>query len=163
MKPSPHKNTSIVASSFSKRKGETKPFITTVGPISDEIVDIELTDGPPHKIHRINRILNRRIKISFRPHILIWDRFIFVRDINFTIQYKQDIDSPSLARFAYTTIVGDFNFDADTWQIPLTNVTSITCTLHTLTVKNFTGVFAFRGKKLLRPRPALFGFSGHLR
>jgi hypothetical protein len=142
-------------------------FFVTTGPISKLFTKATVTDGPFLISILINRNLKRRfIRLSaFLPKM----HYPVLRGINFTIEYKRNVNN--FSRFYFSTFFGKILYDENGSFVGLDfrNATTIICKKHKINVENFRVLFSFKGLQLISIRaalgqkifnPARFEFSG---
>lgn len=112
----------------------------TQGPIRKWIAEINLIDGVPSEIERIEKILNRP-KLRILPFAIIK-----VTNLDFSVTYKRNMIF-LITSLTYSTAVAGF----DTFEIIFNRA-------HTVTVNNLDGLFLFM--KTLPLCPSRFLFFG---
>ena len=137
--------------------------VTTIGPISKIISQVELLDGPESQMMKIRSILDRTLLRIF-PALPV-----AVFGLNFTVYYKRDIGLIG-TRFSYETLYAETVYDENGTFFNLTNVTFLINKIHKIKVVNFTGVFIFYRARVWKGLfrrdthlffiPARFGFVG---
>lgn len=140
-------------------------FTITMGPVSKIFSNVELINGSETQMELINRHLSRKL---LRPSAIFRYVPIFVKNLSFTVEYKQDVRDKS--RFSYYTINATVIYNETTGEYEnLTNISYIYNEIHTVTVENMTGLFIFMRIRLLNLRfplgrklfhPARFAFFG---
>ncbi|MCX6664475.1 MAG: hypothetical protein NT038_00205 [Euryarchaeota archaeon] len=123
---------------FSLSNNQTA-LISTAGPITHHITNIQLLNGSSDEITQINRILDSRMLQLVLPVAVI-----SVEHLTFTITYKLNGLLPN-GKFSYYTAVTDY------MNGTISNSTSIINKKHTIHVENFGGVFLFTRATPFRP------------
>ena len=135
-------------------------LFSTKGPKNRLITKVELIDGNPAQINRLNRYLN---KLLFRPKLPI----MLVNNLTFKVTYKVAVKNISKLSYAswFAPLTAMSSIIEGLHAPDLSNDTLIDNAPHTIIVENFTGLFKFSRAKLYRPLfkfllPARFSFFG---
>lgn len=121
--------------------------------------EITFHDGPEKQINRINRFLSRwRINPMINTVFLLFKDFpnnLELCNASFTVKYNKDLDNS--LRFSYLTMYSkmfnDTDFSFEDMRFYLNQA-------HSITVKDFTGIFVFNRGKILGINPAQFILVG---
>ena len=113
-------------------------FIITIGPILKIFTNVELINGPESQMKLIQRYLDRKL---LRPLGILRVTPIFVENLSFTVEYKQDVKNES--RYSYITVNGTMIWDENGNYQNITDISYNANNKHTITVENLTGFFMF--------------------
>lgn len=127
-------------------------FIITEGPVLKLYSKVDLINGSESQIKVIERNINRRL---LRASIILPYVGIFVSNLTFSVEYKQDIVKKK-SRFTYFTANASIIYDENGTYQNLTNESFIRNDPHKVTVENFTGFFIFMKARLFALSAPLF-------
>jgi hypothetical protein len=113
-------------------------FIITLGPVLKIFSNVELTKGSESQMKLIQRYLDRKL---LRPLGILRVTPIFVENLSFTVEYKQDVKNGS--RYSYITVNGTVIWDENGIYQNITDISYNANKKHTVTVENLTGFFMF--------------------
>jgi len=128
---------------------ESDPFIyLTSGPASDKYSEIELLDGSPEEIQKIEKHLSGGIfrASTFLPYVVVF----ITTPLNFTVCY--DVEGlREGSRNSYFSFFANATYDEEGNLEEIVDDEIVYNEIHKVKVENFTGVFFFARAKLFAP------------
>ena len=127
------------SSELTSKTQDPVTLISSAGPVSRLVTTIQFTNGSQDQIQQLTRIINSRIL-----HFILPLKVFSVEHLDFTITYKLPVLSRK-SSFSYYTSVTDYQNGT------VFNSTSLINQVHSITVKNFGGVFLFTRAMPIKP------------